>query len=97
MADEQPSGLRERKKQRRRQALHEAALRLIEKQGLERTTVTRCTTVSAGAWSESPSWDAATTHSPVSLQVTVAPCSEQAPLTAKATGWVERPPEATGV
>ena len=39
MADEQPSGLRERKKQRRRQALHEAALRLIEKQGLERTTV----------------------------------------------------------
>lgn len=39
MADDQPSGLRERKKQRRRQALHEAALRLIEKQGLERTTV----------------------------------------------------------
>lgn len=32
-------GLRERKKQRRREALHAAALRLIERQGFDRTTV----------------------------------------------------------
>ncbi|MBN9613486.1 MAG: TetR/AcrR family transcriptional regulator [Actinobacteria bacterium] len=34
-----PAGLRERKKQLRRQAIHESALRLIEQQGLDGTTV----------------------------------------------------------
>lgn len=34
-AGEQSTGLRERKKQVRRAALHEAALRLVERQGLE--------------------------------------------------------------
>ncbi|ALX67192.1 TetR/AcrR family transcriptional regulator [Microbacterium sp. XT11] len=34
-----PDGLRERKKRHRRQALHEAALRLIESRGLDGTTV----------------------------------------------------------
>lgn len=35
----EPSGLRERKKRQRREALHEAALRLVERQGLDGTTV----------------------------------------------------------
>ncbi|WP_217184368.1 TetR/AcrR family transcriptional regulator [Streptomyces sp. AC495_CC817] len=35
----EPSGLRERKKRLRREALHEAALRLVESQGLDATTV----------------------------------------------------------
>lgn len=38
-AGEQSTGLRERKKQVRRAALHEAALRLVERQGLEGTTI----------------------------------------------------------
>jgi AcrR family transcriptional regulator len=35
----EPTGLRERKKKQRREALHEAALRLVERQGLDGTTV----------------------------------------------------------
>jgi len=35
----EPEGLRERKKKLRREALHEAALRLVERQGLDGTTV----------------------------------------------------------